>query len=283
MDNKGKNIKSMTLRVIFSVMFVVACFLYIRATAAEKNRLVFSHKDHVELSGCKDCHGGSKGSVEPVIPDGKACVECHNDSPLEKLNLADRKKPKPLLVFSHKTHGKSDCMICHTISEKQLPGMPGFPECSKCHSNMNVKTSCGNCHNTPFTPDYHKGLWTKTHGFRAESITNKAVHGKNCALCHPEPSCVRCHQTMKPNSHTGFFRMRGHGLKASIESESCKTCHRESFCVSCHRETKPLNHKGNWEYIHGFAIPGGKGGAIGKCAVCHKASWCAACHNGNKT
>jgi hypothetical protein len=279
MDSRIATMKKKGMKIILPLAFALAFFLLIRVWADGEDGTFFPHSVHVDTSACKDCHAGSGTPAEPVFPDARVCVECHGDERGDKLNPDTRKKQNAFLVFSHKTHGKSDCLICHTIRENNRPSIPSFRECSACHSEMAIRTGCTDCHPAAVKPSYHRGLWVKTHGFRSESPTDRAVHGRDCGLCHSGPACVKCHQTRKPESHTGFFRIRGHGLTASIESGSCRTCHMESFCVRCHRETKPLNHRGNWEYTHGGAIPGGLGGDMGKCAVCHKPSWCASCHN----
>jgi hypothetical protein len=257
----------------------IAVFLFVRAAAQDDGKVLFPHKSHVELHSCPACHKDPGGSSEPVIPAPKICGECHDDSPEDLLDLKNRKKLFPVLSFSHDYHGDLKCVDCHEIAEGKAPVIPGYPSCKACHAEKDVDAGCADCHTLPVTPSTHRNLWEKTHGVRAEKEKGKGVHGRDCSMCHPEPVCESCHRTARPKSHTGFFVKRGHGLKASIESGSCMTCHKESFCVHCHRETKPLNHVGNWESIHGYAIPGGHGGPIGKCAVCHKDSWCAACHS----
>lgn len=182
-------------------------------------------------------------------------------------------------MFSHTPHTNTSCRACHIIKTDTPPFIPGHAQCSRCHSAMGLKQGCSDCHLKKFLPESHGGLWRNSHTRYDAGKGYKKKHGQDCSACHKQPVCTSCHKTIAPKNHTGFFRTRGHGLKASIERNSCTTCHRESACIRCHRSTKPLNHRGQWQYLHGLAIPGGKTGSTGKCAVCHKPTWCVTCHN----
>lgn len=139
---------------------------------------------------------------------------------------------------------------------------------------------CKDCHGQDrFLPSYHMpaGKWKKRHGYRVntlvkpgprikEKIPLKPGHVYDCGLCHVDDACRKCHQLNRPKNHTGFWRMRGHGIKALAERESCAYCHVETFCVRCHQNTKPINHRGNWKMVHGKAVAGGH---TERCSVCH--------------
>ncbi|MBU1168573.1 MAG: hypothetical protein KKD44_03320 [Proteobacteria bacterium] len=259
-------------------LVVVIIFFHQSAMADEKNTTFFPHKSHIEEHTCLDCHAMVKKTSEPSMPLAEICSDCHDNSPEERVSRHGQKKIPDHVRFHHKSHEKTDCDICHEIRETRSPNIPEFVFCNRCHTTMGVTAGCRDCHPESFTPGYHQGAWLKTHGIKTGTIPDRITHGKDCGTCHGEPSCTRCHQTMKPKSHSGFFRLRGHGLKAAIENRSCRTCHRESFCIQCHRETKPMNHKGAFRYTHGYAIPGGGVNERGKCSVCHNTSWCASCH-----
>lgn len=138
--------------------------------------------------------------------------------------------------------------------------------------------SCEECHDGRiFLPSYHFSGWRIRHG-KMKKNQYQEEHGKQCDDCHQKNACIDCHKKRKPRSHTSFFRIRGHGLKADMDRQSCATCHKESFCIRCHQHTKPMNHKGNWLQRHGYMIPAGQLKNIGKCNVCHSAGWCLSCH-----
>ncbi|MFH2063885.1 MAG: cytochrome c3 family protein [Pseudomonadota bacterium] len=268
----------MNTKLAATLIVLLTCFSFSFADE-EKTGAVFPHVQHVEEQTCTDCHQTRSGSTEPGFPDSAVCAECHDDSPEKRVRSWGAPKTANHIIFSHGIHAKSECRVCHPVMENNPPKIPGYQECRECHAFIGGKTGCRDCHPILFTPKYHQGLWRRFHDEQPDTAAINSIHGRDCGACHPEPSCRRCHQTMKPRSHTGFFRMRGHGLAAAVETTSCRTCHRESFCIQCHRESKPLNHRGAWASTHGFAIPGGYTGSIGKCGVCHQPSWCRACHS----
>jgi len=180
------------------------------------------------------------------------------------------------VIFPHAAHeSELNCRDCHHIYSNNPNNH--FPEMEKCLD----------CHDETELDNYSR----KSYATSSYSTFSHLVHSNySCKDCHhiqPSPlstisktsNCINCHKRQKPNSHTGFFRIRGHGIQAEIDSNKCSHCHRSTFCVRCHRSTKPLNHRGNWSNTHGKAIPGGYGGNISKCSTCHKSAWCSQCHN----
>lgn len=260
-----------------SLLFI-ACFIY-TATGEEPEISLFPHTIHIEESGCSDCHTPENRTKKQSFPEKDICLECHDALPYDYTRRKEDTSQNQSFIFSHTSHSKTDCQACHTINTDSEPTIPDQVQCSKCHSAMGIKQDCSECHIKKFLPKNHGGLWRNSHARYniGQGYTKK--HGQDCIACHKQPVCTSCHKTVSPKSHTGFFRTRGHGLKASIEKKSCTTCHKESACIRCHRSTKPLNHKGQWQYMHGLAIPGGKTGSTGKCGVCHKQTWCVSCHN----
>lgn len=137
---------------------------------------------------------------------------------------------------------------------------------------------CRDCHEKDrFFPTNHKpaGKWRKRHGFRANVLVFpdrrewnrvKTGHAYDCSNCHVDDQCRKCHQLTRPDSHNGFWRIRGHGIRAVAERESCTVCHIETFCIRCHKTTKPINHVGNWNILHQRAVARGQ---AERCWVCH--------------
>ena len=119
-------------------------------------------------------------------------------------------------------------------------------------------------------PPTHDDSWTRAHGPRARAGSRAPLD--SCALCHREDTCAECHRVEQPLSHTQGFRLKGHGLLASMDRGSCAVCHEPSSCEACHAETLPLSHGGMWggtKSLH--------------CLTCHtplEQNGCAVCHKG---
>jgi hypothetical protein len=266
-------------RSFFLVLALVSAVAW-TASGAEISPSPFPHDVHgVDKSmECSACHTMAKNG-EPGFPSKKTCVECHKDG-----DVGFNGRPRSTstssssIRFSHGKHGKLSCSECHYPGKSRAFTASPTGTCLTCHTAKNVSPACGDCHAARFKPGYHSGGFRMNHSRMEASTGNKASHGRDCGTCHERPACTACHQTMKPRSHNGFFRMRGHGLKATMDRKSCTTCHAESSCVQCHSQTKPMNHRGAWETTHGRTIPGGLTGSMGNCALCHKPSWCAGCH-----
>ena len=114
---------------------------------------------------------------------------------------------------------------------------------------------------------YHKkaGTLKRRHGQKVKT-TLKPDHRYQCDVCHTDDYCKKCHQRQRsrPKDHTGFWRTRGHGLKAIAKRDSCINCHNEIFCIRCHKNTKPMNHRGAWSSNHSKV-----GSQYRRCSVCH--------------
>jgi hypothetical protein len=152
--------------------------------------------------------------------------------------------------------------------------------CAQCHAErglVRVEARCEACHGQDLKkvkPADHTTSWTRRHGEESRERTF-AEHGKACSLCHGTDTCVRCHRQKAPDSHTGLWRVRMHGVAAEFDRDGCKACHETGVCTRCHRVTRPVNHVGAWSQTHGLAAATTDNQS---CRVCHKASFCAACH-----
>ena len=123
----------------------------------------FSHKFHLGMFQCKDCHTGifpyKAGAVHQTMGDmeqGKSCGACHNgkdafstSGDCERCHSAF--KPSPItfkteagdVVFNHAFHlGIFKCADCHT---KRFPFKVGVKKWSM--ADMEKGQSCGGCHN----------------------------------------------------------------------------------------------------------------------------------------
>ncbi|MBF0451911.1 MAG: cytochrome c3 family protein [Candidatus Magnetomorum sp.] len=188
--------------------------------------------------------------------------------------LSSQSVPSNEPIFPHTVHEEEmSCRDCHTMySQNKNNHFPDIEKCRECHDDMDEDGVQKNCTGDQFKEFSH--------------LMHKRFSCQNChnTASTPLPSfpasmdCKKCHKRQKPTWHTGFFRLRGHGIRAEMHAQKCTNCHQSTFCVRCHQSTRPLNHRGNWPSLHGRTIPGGYGGND-KCATCHKNAWCVQCHN----
>ncbi len=247
----------------------------------------FSHFKHIDETGaeCKSCHDEA---ADPPVVKESGCKECHDQDASRRL-----KSPasRPKITFSHEIHNNvAECKDCHerTIKDRQRRNTPlvAFEKCAACHKENGIEIAwfqCEKCHpdtNRRTKPKSHFQTWMTRHGRTAE-WNGVASHRNNCTLCHTKSECKSCHMTTAPKSHTALWRIRTHGLAASMDRSRCKTCHETGVCMNCHRHTAPLNHRGAWPRVHGLAAKA----APEKCKVCHSAAYgsaatCIECHGG---
>ncbi len=283
----------MTKRTIIAVLSIVAAAALTTVCKSffAKDQQWFSHKRHIEdyNSDCENCH--NMKADPPVFGGMSTCEGCHDES-LSKPVLKHKAK-RYEIIFSHDLHNNvAVCTECHetTAKDKQKRNMPmqSYSRCLSCHEENAIHISpfkCSSCHkqtDKQTRPDNHKKTWLQSHGKAAEWKLDKG-HGNDCILCHKQSECQTCHRTMKPKNHTGLWRMKTHGLSASMEKERCKTCHETGVCITCHRNTAPQNHRGTWRRAHGISA----NTSPEKCRVCHSPSFgssvnCVECHRGNR-
>jgi hypothetical protein len=131
--------------------------------------LPFSHKRHAGMLGlpCQTCHTPSPSGEAFRVPQGLACMQCHQAIAVDKpaiQKLADYAKAKTaipwvrvyelpsFITFSHKTHldHGATCQECHgdVSSRERL-----FKEtdlsmkwCVDCHAVRKAVTDCNACH-----------------------------------------------------------------------------------------------------------------------------------------
>lgn len=257
---------------------------------AEREGPGFSHRLHIEEQGltCAFCHGREVGGKPPAMPDKDVCQTCHKTEPDIRMlagYFTDWKLQRPPvgsldeeLNFVHAQHSVTlgDCGECHTgidSSERiEFSDRVEMSECMDCHADRKISNDCGVCHKEigrDWAPTNHGDAWKKFHGQVARMRSD--VIEENCSLCHSESTCVQCHQVEEPEGHNNFFRLRGHGMIASMDRASCAACHRSDFCERCHQETTPLSHRGNWgsptnQHCLGCHFPLPSEG----CITCHK-------------
>ena len=229
--------------------------------------LVMPHKAHAAAEvDCASCHGepAETAFTRPAPLALKAtCMDCHTEQ-----------------------GASNECATCHKETRKDVAPPShdaGFrvahgaqapagwrdgqgASCALCHA---VPQDCDACHRESPPQSHREAGFLLSHG-KDTDAPFEAWEEASCALCHEEQSCVRCHQTTKPRSHTTPWMRRLHGITAAVDRQSCKTCHQQDFCQSCHETTQPLSHRGS------FAR-----GPQTHCVACHEPlteSGCFACH-----
>lgn len=258
----------------------------------------FNHEAHsVRGISCTDCHEGAEKEAKAGMPSKAFCMNCHEDLDKEKDKPLEKKvawfldesgeplwatfgRQKEEIKFSHAAHaGKTACVGCHAGMDKNTGLIPQGPQrmtsCIACHlEKAPAKRECSVCHKSidqTRKPENHFQLWTKSHGMCARQGAEAAT-ANSCSLCHTQNSCTMCHQTVPPQDHNEFWRIKSHGFSAGLDRSRCSTCHTTDYCTSCHKVAAPMSHTAGWNapregHCKSCHVPVQTSGS---CAVCHK-------------
>jgi hypothetical protein len=284
--------------VLVSACIVATACLSFPRTRSEPS---FPHRVHVvdNQLACTFCHGSVRVSDDPSLPPPELCATCHaqfdGDKPRERRlaaffdeggryrRVAVSGRTEDVL-FSHRAHAETerfDCTVCHAdvATQDSVPLEPLMvkAQCMDCHEQRGLGTACADCHRSidrTWLPPTHGPQWLRLHGSRvqgAHAHTTDRASVDRCSLCHVDGmSCLSCHQQMAPRDHDQSFRLRTHGLMASLDRTRCFVCHTRDSCQQCHENTRPLSHRG------GFGSPLQR-----HCTNCHlplAETGCAVCH-----
>lgn len=200
------------------------------------------------------------------------------------------------LVFSHKKHLKTDCLVCHSrISQSVKSSDRNLPDeqvCAACHaegirSQVNEPGSekrCGSCH-ADYDPTNKNRPARAFRPMAALQFSHKSHLDRMMA-------CSACH-AVKDKRAPGFSEERW------LPSESlCLTCHdawkQGGMCIKCHPQNPAgemktdfkgiklvpsrgkLNHQENWTKRHVQQAQF----APATCKTCHQQRFCDRCHDG---
>jgi hypothetical protein len=260
----------MTMGTFLLLVAVLGCISGFLKKKDEEVYIKFSHKLHAEQGAeCLSCHKKAAEAEEAGAPGHDECKECHEidmekpDSPDCMKCHADKDKKvvwprvhtEEDIIFSHKRHReeKIACDHCHKgIAESDVVGkdhVASMELCLDCHEGNPKEADCALCH-TKLRKDMRpKSHVSKT--FRREhgtlvSYADYADASNRCYWCHTQSGCAECHQTEKPRNHTHTWRVRSHGMVASIDRHRCYICHQEDQCIRCHKNTPPRTHRAGW-------------------------------------
>lgn len=293
-SSKGRSRLALVL-VSSTWLVATACW----SLAGGRTEPSFPHRVHVVDNdlACTFCHGAVRSADEPGMPPPELCAPCHDrfdgDKPPERrvgAFYSERSRYRTVAVsgrtaevrFSHRSHvttAKLECARCHGDVAQQ-EGVPLDPlasksSCMDCHARHGMANACSDCHTTidaAWRPPTHAAGWLRAHGVCAMGTRERSVD--RCELCHQEgASCSACHHQMAPEDHDQTFRVRTHGLQASIDRSRCALCHTQDSCQQCHEMTRPRSHRGGFGFTQqrhcvGCHLPLGDTG----CAVCHPAA-----------
>lgn len=173
------------------------------------------------------------------------------------------------------------------------PAKSNPQNCANCH----VQSTCRSCHAGSKAPasiavlavaetggptgatvakgSIHPANFANTHGTSARS-------GRlNCAGCHEQKFCARCHDGSSPmrgSIHPANFATT-HGASAGSGRLNCAGCHEQKFCSDCHDgNSRRRFHASNYMSRHAADAYA----AEKNCTSCHSTeSFCRTCHLGN--
>lgn len=274
---------------------VVGCALF--GTFSREKPYAFSHATHVgefEMA-CDDCHYGEPET--PGMPTLDDCMACHED--LDEDNPPDRRVTALFdedevyravhaaalndeILFDHDAHADGyveDCRACHVGIERSSRIVAAdritMNACTDCHTENGWDAAdCSMCHDEidrDWMPPEHRLGWDRRHGQIVRCEAEGTVN--NCSLCHEESTCIACHRVTPPRDHNHHFRLRGHGIAASIDRTRCASCHEPDGCNRCHATTEPLSHVGSFgsplnRHCLGCHLP--LQPTNGGCTTCHR-------------
>ena len=249
---------------VVALLAVAGCRLFERHFGAGAALSRFPHDVHGESAGasCGDCHREQAGAALPMLPAADVCWSCHDDDEEAVAAFFTDGEPRwihagrlPAEVrFDHARHAaavESSCSACHAAvtdaSAIYATSRLRMYRCVECHESSGdaARIECEACHreirrNT--VPASHGPGWIERHGPRW-SVAPGTHTADRCDLCHTQGSCDDCHTTVRPSSHTEYFRGRGHGIIAGIDRERCYVCHKRDTCDRCHSRARPRSHQ----------------------------------------
>ena len=226
-------------RIAFAAMLLSAAgCMFLDQDTTEELGPAFSHATHVaEGLECSDCHG-DPSEDEPRMPSAAQCQLCHAELDVGKepdeqalaVLAAGAARIDPWdggdVIFAHLPHvtAEMECSSCHPGIESservQADERLSMDECMQCHAQRGTANECATCHveiRAEIAPQSHEFNWLKSHGQAARA------HGEQrndrCTMCHKENECITCHTQELPENHTNFWRLRGHGVAASMDRD----------------------------------------------------------------
>lgn len=265
----------------------------------------FSHKQHIELVTCTQCHTSVTTSLRAKdrnLPAEAVCLDCHDheaaargeatDPPsscetchpgfsprwLPDADFSDTRQvevhppaivlPEPHLKFNHKAHVQKgvSCQTCHgTMKDVDLATRDNA---------LPLMGVCLDCHDGKKDPDH------PTRGAPEQCRT--------CHLTNPDGRIDTDLPGGKLAPEGWYFMdahddnwLQSHRAVATLGEGGCEACHTQKECLDCHNGvSKPLKvHPNNWILSH--TIPARRNDP--DCSSCHRSqTFCVDCHQATR-
>ncbi len=227
------------------------------------------HDGKKASESCTACHLSRAGGrvktdfawLGSLSPNGSLRGAAHDMKFRTSHKYAAQNDPE----FCESCHTKKDCVDCHSgvvkpmdfhagdyISMHSIDARRNSPDCSGCHR---IQTFCQGCHTRmgvaadgkgsafdgPAGINFHPPGWTSTSLTGAPGPASHAFEAqrniKQCASCHRETFCTRCHS----NQASSPLRVNPHPRDWST-SRRCSALLKRNrrMCLRCHTEAEPL-------------------------------------------
>ncbi len=218
-------------------------------TPVLSSELLFTHEPHAASEiECAVCHTNPDAQRLVKAPIKPFCMDCHGETRAE-LNECSvcHSQLNTDVVPTHR--GSSRIQhdapeIWEAVHGRESKVDPQY--CAMCHE---LQAFCDECHQQQAPQDHTVAWRRKTHGVKAQWDRT------NCAVCHEEDSCMKCHQNTEPVSHRRGW--------AEPLNRHCVSCHfppTDTGCVVCH---EAVDHQTSTRSPHRFGI------YPQNCAKCH--------------
>jgi hypothetical protein len=207
-----------------------------------RDRIVFSHKDHLDLKA--QTHAAQQ----------EMCAVCHYTTPKD---IRGEEPGEPL---------EAQCLTCHAKWKTDN-------ECWRCHTDKDNPLTYSKKQNTNKTFYNHA-----RHNDRIERLEDRACDYCHKASWDegPDPGAIHASEDMEDRWHDTCFKC--HLMRTEWERMNCSKCHDKVSDSTGLRPLSRFHHEGNWLYQHGDQLIGRPDG-IALCAKCHDRGYCSDCHD----
>lgn len=219
---------------------------------------------------CTACHISEAGGVVKtqfsglgqLLPSGSLRGAAHDMN----FRTSHKQAAQNDQQFCSTCHKKEDCVDCHSgvvkpmdfhggdyINSHTIDARRNSPDCGSCHR---IQTFCQGCHTrlgvasdgkgSEFGPapgaNFHPAGWTSTTLGGAPGPASHAFEAQRniaqCASCHRETFCTRCHSNQAANP----LRVNPHPRDWN-GSRRCNALLQRNrrMCLRCHTEAQPLD------------------------------------------
>jgi hypothetical protein len=190
--------------------------------------VLFAHKAHSQMSemsgGCYGCHHYNSTSMAIL-----SCKECHPKSRARAdLSMPDLKGAyhRQCMDCHRQWTHSTDCNGCHLkrpAGQTDAEALRARESASKSHPKVGRPTKVDyetRNQNGTFVSFFHDDHATR--------------FGLQCADCHQQEGCVRCHDVSKNNGQGNGVREVKTQRSMEQLHEPCFSCHASDKCEGCH-------------------------------------------------